>query len=174
MSSLDYIFHKYPESEHGLFLGDVERKDKQDWRSAQRLLFPRVRDCLQRAIDGDDHIPPQPQLLGSLFYLKMVWLYVEVFYSLSASLAERIRNAAYVLFFLRIWRAHVQASPHMSLDNHFLSSQTFTDVSLSCHFVVSLICSMRDHHSDTECMLNRTGSDCCEVLFRLVLHIDLV
>ena len=74
--------------DHGLQQNDVDRPDRMNWESAQRVLFPKVKDCLSRINAGE--ILPQENVCGTVAYLNMTWRYVEVFYSLSLSLIERI------------------------------------------------------------------------------------
>lgn len=82
-------------------------------------------------------------LLGTQVYLLIVWYYVEIFCSSVASLREGIKYAATVTHFLAIW-------------------ETYTDVLLSCHCAVLLICYMRDNFPNHECRLDLTGSDVLE------------
>ena len=88
--------------DHGLQQSDIDRRDRMNWESAQRLLFPRVRECLEKIYSGV--IQPRENVIGTRFYLYMVWKYVEIFYSSKATLKERIENASYVCNFLRIWQ----------------------------------------------------------------------
>ena len=86
--------------DHGLQQPDVDRKDRMNWESAQRLLFPKVRESLLKI--NNDEILPQENTSGTILYLEMAWRYVEIFYSLQLSLQERITYASYVCNFLRI------------------------------------------------------------------------
>ena len=88
-------------------------------------------------------------------------MYVEVFCSGIASLHDRIKYAATVSFFLSLWRDNVLKSSGQNLKN-FLTRETFTDIQLSCHFAVSIICFMRDKFLEVECVLDQTGTDTVE------------
>ena len=95
---------------HGLLLEDVVRKDRQNWASAQRLMFPRVQQCLKDLETGEK----KEDVVGTRMYLHICYLYVEIFCSLSQSLLERITNASVVANFLRILRSwvHTQIKFH--------------------------------------------------------------
>ena len=150
--------------EHGLSQEDVLRNDRQNFRSAQRVCFSKVQDCLKKLIDGDQEgrVPDQ-SYTGTWVFLQVVWHYVEIFLSGKASLMERIKYASLVCHFLGIWHNHVKRNGLLS--KHFLSRETYTDVLLSCHSAVILICFMRDNFPNVHCHLSLTGSDCCESFF---------
>ena len=74
--------------QHGLAVKDVEREDRQNWESAQKLLFPCVRNCLTEINNGNAQ--PQENVSGTIAYLEMCHRYVELFYSLSATLYDKV------------------------------------------------------------------------------------
>ena len=78
--------------DHRLRQCDVDRPDRMNWESVQRILFPEVRVCLQKINSGE--ILPKENVSGIIAYLEMTWRYIEIFYSLSASLVERIKHAS--------------------------------------------------------------------------------
>ena len=65
-----------------------------NWESAQRALFPKVRTALKKINDGE--VRPQENVSGTIVYLRLVWHYVELFYSLQASLLERVTYASFI------------------------------------------------------------------------------
>ena len=149
--------------EHGLQAEDLTRSDRQNWRSAQRICFLKVQTCLQRLLEGSvgEQLPDET-VRGTLIFIKVVWAYVEIFCSGRATLRQRITYAALVSHFLELWRKFIIITPGSSLKNHFISRESYTDVRLSCHFAVSLICYMRDNHPALECRLDLTGTDIVE------------
>ena len=73
MNHIQLVYDVLPIFAHGLGLGDINRRDRQNWRSAQKLTFPKVRHCLQELIDG--RVPehrPNATLLGTKTYLLVV------------------------------------------------------------------------------------------------------
>ena len=44
MNSLKLIHDVFPLDEHGLGSSDIERRDRQNWASMQKLSFPKVRN----------------------------------------------------------------------------------------------------------------------------------
>ena len=85
------VYDVFTVPDHGLGTNDIARSNRQNWRSAQKLTFPTVRQCLPRLIDGEGpNQVPNPTLLGMETYLQIVWYYVETFCSSVASLQQQM------------------------------------------------------------------------------------
>lgn len=63
---------------HGLRDEDVNRTDMQNWAACQRILFPKVRECLWKMAHGVDGIPQNDQALGLWVYLDVLYDYLEI------------------------------------------------------------------------------------------------
>ena len=87
---------------------------------------------------------------------------MEIFCSEEATLATRIMYAGIVSPFLVIWRDWVHGHPNLQLATNFITRETNIDALFSCHFVVMLICYMRDNFSNEECHLHLPRSDVLE------------
>ena len=140
----------------------MNRRDRQNWRYAQRLVFTRVQECLQKIVDGNGERPPNDLVMGTLVFTKIIWFYLEIFVSPIASLSQHIKYAGMVTHFLTIWRNFVGRSRNLTLHRNFLSRETYTDVLMLSHFAVMVICYMRDNFADIECRLDLTGTDLVE------------
>ena len=115
MNHLQLVYDTFSHTEHGLGLDDINRRDRQNWRSVQKLTLLRVQNCLQRVIDGDeDGRRPDTSLIGTLTYLKVIWNYVEIFCSKVRTLYQIIISAALVVHFLGIWNNFVLREPRLS------------------------------------------------------------
>ena len=156
------VYRKFPFEQHGLSIDDVERSDRQNWRSAQKVAFLSVQECLQKLVDGDEETPGNAGMLATLTFIKIIWFYVEIFISTTASLKTRIKYCALVGHFLAIWHNHVYNSSDLTTKQHFLSHQTYVDIIISIHCAVSLICYMRDSFPGVACHLHLTGTDVVE------------
>ena len=159
MNHLKLVYETFSHTEHGLGLDDINRRDRQNWRSVQKLTSLRVQNCFQRLIDGDEGRRPDPSLNGTLTYLKVIWNYVEIFCSKVRTLYQRVVSAALVVHFLGIWNNFVLRDPRLSLKKNFISRETYQDTIISCHFAVMLIAYMGDNFGDVDCRLDLTGSD---------------
>lgn len=156
------VHRLFPFQQHGLTQEDVIRSDRQNWRSAQRVSFRQVQECLANVKEGDVNRQAEESVTGTLIFLKVVWFYVEIFISKVATLSDRIQYAGIVTHFLAIWRNYVHRTDGLSLHQNFLSRETYTDILLSTHFAVSLICYMRDCFPEVNCHLELTGTDLVE------------
>ncbi len=154
MNHLLLVTQIFPRLRHGLTKNHIERKDCQNWRSAQELTYLCVQDCLKEIIEGRNGQKQDRSLLGTLTYLEVVWHYVEIFFSPVASLADRIQYAGFVTHFLAIWKNFVNLHPEQTLQKNFLTRECYQDCLISCHFAVLLICYMRDNFPDLECRLD--------------------
>ena len=94
MNHLQLVTELFQLHHHGLRKNDILRKDRQNWASAQKLTFLRAQNYLQQIEDGIDEVgrPPDPFVLGSLVYLRLVWYYVEIFFSSVANLCTPISS----------------------------------------------------------------------------------
>ena len=52
MNHLHLIMERFESHQHGLRTEDVVRKDRQNWASVQRLMFPCVQNCLKSLETG--------------------------------------------------------------------------------------------------------------------------
>jgi hypothetical protein len=170
-SHIEQVFHQFTAEEHGLKMEDVERRDRQNWASAQRLCQAKVQICLEKMRAAD--YPHPERTLGTQFYLEICASYIDIFCSPRLDLRSRIVLCGKVSFFFRIWRLWLQNGDHGVLGNsqrlveakNFVSLQCFIDIQLSCHFVVLLICHFRDRFPELPVPLHLTGSDSCEIFF---------
>ena len=66
MNHLQLVSEVFPFVDHGLGVSDIERRDRQNWRSAQKLTFPKIQECLEALINGTcQGRPPDITLLGT-------------------------------------------------------------------------------------------------------------
>jgi hypothetical protein len=139
---------------------DFQRKDRQNWVSAQRLFKTPVLKCLQKL-----HEKHKVPCLGTLCYLRMVNRYVSIFYSATLTLLERIKLASYVLHFLARWRMWVIRSKTHTVASAFISREAYQDMLISCHQVILVVRLFRDYCPGVPVYLRGLGSDCCEQFF---------
>lgn len=56
MNHLRLVRKRFSQLDHGLKREDVYRNDRQNFASAQRLVFPRVQECLLRISNGESEL----------------------------------------------------------------------------------------------------------------------
>lgn len=52
MNHLQLVSEVFPFADHGLGVSDIERHDRRNWSSAQKLTFPKIQECLEALING--------------------------------------------------------------------------------------------------------------------------
>ena len=169
MNHIELVTRLFDRIQHGLCSDHLLRRDRQNWKVAQELTFVRVQQCLEAIVRGEglDDRGPDPSVKGTLMYLKLVWYYVEIFISPTASLYQRIVYAGFVTHFLGIWRNFILRHPDLDLKTNFVTRESYQDALLSVHTAVMIICFMRDNFPNHECRLDLSGSDCCEEFFSI-------
>lgn len=165
MNHLRLVMALFPPCVHGMHADDVARKDRQKWEVVQRLKFKSVQQCLLDISNGNNDTPKDATVYGTWAFLYVAWHYTEIFFSLHASLRDRVKYCAFVSVFFGLWRNWVIISDDLTLKANFLTRECFQDVLLSCHYVVILISFFRDEYPHLECPLDLTGTDCCERYF---------
>ena len=56
MNHFRLVMKRYQFNEHGLRKEDVNRVDRQNFASAQRLLSNKVADCLEKVLNGEGEL----------------------------------------------------------------------------------------------------------------------
>ena len=152
---IEKVYVRFSHDEHGLRLADVQRQDRQNFQSAQRLVFVQVQNCLQRILEGTEDMRADPGVKGTLVYLQVIHMYGNIFCG-TTSLYDRLLDASTVAHFLAIWHNFIKSTPGLRQDANFISRQSYIDVELSCHMVFTLVCYMRDNFPSMKCHLELT------------------
>ena len=88
INHLQLVFGRFNRFQHGLSNIHLQRKDRQNVRIAQEVCFIQVILCLQKIIEGDDNHAPDESVTGTMCYLKVAWMYNEMFFSPVATLSK--------------------------------------------------------------------------------------
>jgi hypothetical protein len=160
------VYNTFKVDDHKLKIEDIERMDRQNWGSAQRIASRHVQRCLKEMRSTTSG--RAERTLGTEIYLMIVADYIDIFMSHSLTLWERVRNASRVQHFFLLWLCWVRKQSHVNANINFISREAYQDVKISCHFAVLLMRLFRDHYSNLPCVLHLTGSDVCENFFSKV------
>ena len=168
MNHLTAVMDDTTNLSHGLRSGDDRRSGytAMDWPSAERLMSPRVLECLEGMWKGvGGRRPTYPEAQGTWRFLFVVRKFVNIFQSRVLSYKQRIENAAYVVTYLRLWRQWAKQATHVCAKSAFISDEAFVDTLLQCHSAVLLIVAGSKNTPDTPIHFDRTGTDCNEDFF---------
>ena len=144
LEHLGFVYNMFSFDEHGLRWEDIDKTNRLNWASTQRLCQTKVRDCLELFRTSTGH--HGERTFGTQTYLAICADYFDIFLSLKLSLYDRVVLAAKVSFFFRLWRLWLKHGDHTVGGNtksliqseSFVSQQCFLDVQMSCHLVVLL------------------------------------
>ena len=107
---------------------------------------------------------PPEDVKGTHLYLEVCWRYANIFLSPSTDLLAKVKDAACVCNFVRIWRNYAIRSKE-DIRRCMLSREAVIDIILSCQAVVLYIMRIRDLCPGHPIELGLTGTDCCESYF---------
>ena len=157
------ILHESTEflyAEHKLRKEYILRSDRQSKSAVDVRSSVRVRECLGKM---------REETAGTEALLHVISLYSLIFFSTKMTMMQRVKSAAYVVTFLRGWRAHARRNAETS---SCLTPQTHRHVVLSCHAAVLTmliarhLVSLNPSGADVpELHLCKCGSDACESCF---------
>lgn len=108
---LTYLLKNVSKDKHLLTNYDVEPKDKQNFRSVEKICSERVQLCLLQYVPGSE---------GTAMFLKSLNYTLYSYLDTTMSPAERIYKNWYALFFFRLWRSWLRESKY-SLKECFVS-----------------------------------------------------
>ena len=91
------IYNKSSYDKHGLKLEDTNRKDRQNWASAQRICQRKTPECLAQVRMAKEVY--QERILGIEFYLEVCGNYIDMFLLVKHDLRARIVLVSKVSFF---------------------------------------------------------------------------
>jgi len=93
-------FNTFKVDDHNLKIEDIERIDRKNWGSTQRIASRHVQRCLK---DMRGTCGLKERTLGTKTYLTIVVDYIDIFLSCSLNFWERVRNASRVHHFCTLW-----------------------------------------------------------------------
>ena len=104
-------------------------------------------------------------LSGLVEVMKTLQRYGAIYMSKTKGVSARVRDASYVITFLRLWHQHTKHTKGKTLTKNFLTSETYKHLMMSCHCAVNIMRMMRDLYPLVPYTLEYCGTDICETLF---------
>lgn len=95
---LKYLIENVSKDKHFLTNSDIEPRDRQNVKSAEKISSNRTRDCLKQYVPGSE---------ATVLYLKMINYATSPFIDPKMNVSERIRKVWYSVFLCRIWRSWI-------------------------------------------------------------------
>jgi hypothetical protein len=144
--------------EHRLTIAAIERKDKQNYKSAKLLFTSKVIDVLEKQISIF------PFLKGMYHYLKFVKIYHDIFTSKKITHVHRVYHASFAIHFMRFWKENTCTKEKSSI----ISDEALEDLRISSYCVINLTRILRDYFPQCEFCFHKLGTECVEEFFSMM------
>lgn len=141
---------------HGLFLHDVCPDDRQNYSSFEKITEQCVLQSLKKHIVDSD---------ATVMYLDLCKDIASSFLDRNLEPIERIYKIWHAVYFLRCWRKWIQSS-NFTLDNNFLTRNSYLCIELNAHAIVHLIIRLRTDQQQNLFLPDLFSSQPCEYTFR--------
>lgn len=99
VSHMKILVNKYSKDKHGLVIGDICPDDRQNYRSVQKIIDPKVLKALSDLIIDSE---------ATIMYLNIFSEVNTAFYDPNLYPLERIYRIFHVMYFLRSWKVWIK------------------------------------------------------------------
>lgn len=154
---LHQLLSTVQKSVHGLTKTDVCPQDRQNFESFMSITNTRVIESLKNTI---------PNCEATVKYLEVCSDIVSSYLDHKIDPMERIFRMYRSIFFLRIWRNHINCSPYHTLHDNFLTSNAYTCVEINGRSMLNLIEKLRQNNTPQLFLPPIFDSQTCEKMFR--------
>lgn len=159
-----------PKSIHGLTISDIDPKDRQNYRSFEKITSERVRNALSEYVMDSE---------GTVKFLEKCHQITSSFMEYDLSPLERVYRIWNAVYFLRIWRlwikstrsataeerVHIDAFGY-TIENNFITSNCYNCIEINAAALIGLIKQFRDENAPEKFLLSIFDSQICEKMFR--------
>lgn len=157
-SHLTYLVENVSKDQHGLTESDVDPKDRQNFRSFQKISSENVCKALKKHVPDSD---------GTIMYLTLCREITSSYMDSSLEPLDRIDKIWYSLFILRAWRLWIVNSDH-TLGNNFLTSNAYNCIELNAHNLINSIIKFKSSEINELFIPPLFSSQHCESFFRQI------
>lgn len=157
-SHLIYLIENVSKDKHALTESDVNPKDRQNFRSFQKISSEIVCDALKKYV---------PDSEGTVMYLTLCRKVTSSYMDPSLEPLERIKQIWYSVFVLRAWRSCVLNSEH-TLGNNFITSNAYSCIEINAHNLINSIIKFKSLEIPELFMPPLFSSQQCESFFRQI------
>ena len=126
---LQIVKDSHPKDQHFLVEKDFDNKDKMNFPSVIKMSHSRVINLLK----------PLPGSEATQEFLKLVNFIGQSFLSKSLHISERIYCIWYSVFFLRMWKSWIEAHEVYTVQDNFITSNTYKCIKLNAHALINMI-----------------------------------
>ncbi|CAF4316655.1 unnamed protein product, partial [Rotaria sp. Silwood2] len=155
---------QYTKLDHNLIRTDLNPKDRQNYRSCERLASDDVLNLLKMNTNTQ----------GTFVYLQLLQLIIIAYIEPTTPLKTRLKSAWITVFVCRLWLAWLkkkifknQSSTSINKDTHFITRTAYLSVELNAHNLLYLILLVQQQQLPKESLhIFLFNSQSCEGMFR--------
>lgn len=160
-SHLKMLINTVPKPLHGLTMKDICPDDRQNFRSLQKVMQPKVYEALQNHIIDSE---------GTIMYFKTCEEITSSILDDGMSPLERIQRIWHATFFMRAWRIWLTTSssisPDYKLTENFITDNAYACLEINAHNLVCIVRKFRDENKSDLFIPSLFSSQPCEEIFR--------
>lgn len=163
ISHLKILINNVPKEVHGLVVKDVCPDDRQNFKSLQKVMMPRVLNALTEYVDESQ---------ATVMYFGIYSEITSSMLDLNISPLERVYKIWFAAYFIRIWRIWIknmqknQSNIKYSLSDNFISPNSYACVEINAHNIIKIIRKLRCLGLPELFHPNYFSSQPCEETFR--------
>lgn len=157
LAHLKMLINSAPKLIHGLTIGDINPKDRQNYASYEKITSERVRNALSNHVVGSD---------GTIKYLEKCHQITSSYMQYDLMPLERVYRIFNAVFFLRIWSSWIKSSCAYKVNENFITSNCYKSIEINAMNLVSLIKQFRNENSHERFLPTLFDSQSCEKIFR--------
>lgn len=154
---LKMLINTVPKETHGLVLHDIYTEDRQNFKSLEKVMEPRVLEALEKNIVDSQ---------ATVMYLTLCKHITASYLQKNILPIDRIYNIWYSVYFLRCWRKWIQSKHGFTLGANFITSNAYGCVELNAQSLIELIVKLRTVQMQTMFLPSYFSSQPCEEFFR--------
>lgn len=154
---LKILINSVQKSIHGLTITDIDPKDRQNFRSFEKITSERIRNALSEYVMDSQ---------GTVKFLEKCHQITSSFMENDLTPLERVYRIWNALYFLRIWRLWIKSTLGYTLENNFITSNCYNCIEINAAALIGLIKQFRDEKTPEKFLLSLFDSQICEKMFR--------
>lgn len=157
LAHMKMLINSAPKIIHGLTIGDINPKDRQNYVSYEKITSERVRNALSNHVARSD---------GTIKYLEKCHQITSSFMQYDLMPLERVYRIFNAVFFLRIWSSWINSSSAYKLNENFITPNCYKCIEINAMNLVSLIKQFRNENAHERFLPTLFDSQTCEKMFR--------
>lgn len=154
---VELITQTQTRDQHLLCLSDINPKDKMNFKALQKMSDPKVSSLLRKEVKDSE---------ATSTYLELMNQVVAAYTQVDLLPLQRIEMIWEWVFFLRMWRAWVSNSEGYTLQNNFITLNSYCCIELNAHAIIQYIVWFRDQEDHSAFLPWLLSSQVCESTFR--------